>query len=259
MAVTREPEVPVTREGAIGALKLLMIVLAATIFWEAAAATNAEFQAQGFLTAPSFLRGASKLLLGTETTAPFQERVWSYWVVNHRLVAMASMLLATVLLVARFLVLGRVLDYLYVESEARSKRVYAGFLASIFLVLVHAGAIYGMVQFARGTHASLVPLTLLLLFGLNLIWLAGVRLFAQPSEKRALRGVKLLAITSFAAGILLFAATWWAESGSVTDKAARGSELILLGCGVSLMLCLADACIQNHIYCKRQPAEPGVR
>ena len=150
--------VPVTRAGAVGALRLLMIVLSAAIFWQAAAAVSAEFHARELVTAPPFLRGASQLLIGTETPAPFQERLSEFWTVNHRLVALVAMLVAAVLLVTRYLVLGRVLDFLYLESEAREKRIYSGFLANIMLMLTHAGAIYAAVFFSRRGQASFVSI-----------------------------------------------------------------------------------------------------
>ena len=251
-----EMRVAVTREGAVGALKLLMIVLAAVIFWESASALNGELRARGFTTAPPFLRGASKLLIGTETQAPFQARIKGFWAGNHHLLGIVAVMAAAILLVTRYLILGRVLDFLYLDSPAYDKRIYSGFVANIFLMLTHAGMIYGTVLVARDNHASLAPLTLLALFGFNLLWSAGVYLSARPAEKQALRGLKFAAITSGAALVILFWATWALEAVPVKGEALRGSKLMILGAGVALALCIADAIVQVALYCRRTRPKP---
>ena len=147
--MANEMQVAVTREGAVGALKLLMIVLAAVIFWQSASTVNVEFHARGLVTAPPFLRGVAKLLVGTDTTAPFQDRLRNFWRESHRLIGLVAIMAITVLLTTRYLILGRVLDFLYLESPVSDRRIYSGFVANIFLVLAHAGIIYGIVLVSR--------------------------------------------------------------------------------------------------------------
>lgn len=240
--------VPVTRAGAVGALKLLMIVLSAAIFWQAAAAVNAEFQARELVTAPPFLRGASRLFIGTETPAPFQERLSEFWAANHRLVALAAMLVAAVFLVTRYLVLGRVLDFLYLESEAREKRIYSGFLANIMLMLAHAGAIYAAVFFSRRGPASAVAIALLALFALNLLWIFGMMLAARPVERNSLRGLRWLGMTTLVAALVLLGGARIIETSPAADDPLRGSALIMLSSGVAAILCLVDGYLQGRAY-----------
>jgi len=243
-----EMEAPVTREGVVGALKLVMVVLAAAILWESAVGVHAEFQARGLTTAPPFTRGAARLLLGVETTAPFPQRISAFLGANHRLVALVAMMAASIALVTRYLGLGRIFDYLYLESEARGRRFYTGFLAGIMLAFGHAGAMYGVVSLCRGERASFVPMALLALLGLNLLWFLKVILSARKVERHALRGIGYLAGTALTAGVALFCATWAIESVPAGDPAIRGSQLVLLSAGVALALCCADGYLQSRIY-----------
>lgn len=249
--MAHDTHLPVTREGAVGALKLVMIVLAAMIFWQAASAVNAAFQERGLITAPPFVRGAARVLIGTETTAPFQERLRGFWQSEHRIIALGALLGATALLIMRYLCFGRVFDYMYMESDARDKRIYSGFVMSIFTALLHAGLIYGLVLLGRDQHASLTPVTLLVLFLLNLGWFGAILLAAKPSEKHSLRGLKYMAITTGAAAALLFVLTWIIEQVPPDDKWMRGSEMVLLTAGIAAVLCLVDAVIQGRTYCPR--------
>lgn len=256
--VRESSHVAVTREGAVGALKLLMIVLAAVIFWESASAVNIEFHNRGFTTAPAFVKGAARLLTGMETPDPFRTRIVEFWHRNHHLLALIVTMAAAVVLSTRYLILGRVLDFLYLESAVRDKRVYSGFVANIFLVLVHAGIIYGIVLVGRDNHASIVPLMVLVLFLFNLLWSGGLYLTSRPLERHALRGLKFLALTSGISVLLLFTITWFVETVPVKDEALRGSKLMILGAGLALALCIADAFVQTFIYCRRfRPAPPA--
>ena len=88
----------------------------------------------------------------------------------------------------RYLLMGRVLDYLYLESPVSDRRIYSGFVANIFLVLTHAGIIYGIVLVSREGHAAFVPLVLLAFFAFNLLWSIGIFLSARAIERHALRG-----------------------------------------------------------------------
>ena len=188
-----EIQVAVTREGALGALKLLMIVLAGVIFWESGIGINQEFNARGLVTAPPFLKAASKLIVGTETTAAIQQRAHDFWVRNHRLIGLIAVMAITILLTMRYLLMGRVLDYLYLESPVSDRRIYSGFVANIFLVLAHAGIIYGIVLVSREGRAAFVPLVLAAFFAFNLLWSIGIFLSARAIERHALRGMKFLA------------------------------------------------------------------
>jgi len=246
--VAQDNKVPVTREGAIGALKLLMIVLAASIFWQAAASVNAEMHARDLITAPPFMRGAAKLLVGTETSAPFQERLAEFWSSNHRLIALVAMLVGVSLLVARYILLGRVLDFIYLESPAREKRAYSGFLANIFLMLAHTGALYAAVLFSRTEHASLVPIAILALLGFNILWIMGILITARRAERRSMRGVWLLGFTTLAAGVSLAYGTWMIEATSAFGTAISGSALICVTSGVAMLLCIVDATLQARVY-----------
>lgn len=244
-----------TREGAVGSLKLVMILLAALIFWHAAAAINGYLHSKDLVTAPPLLRGAAKLLIGTDTTAPFHARMHEFWMKGHRPIALVTMLVAIVLMIARFLATGRVLDYLYLESECREQRIYSGFVANIFLTLAHAGLIYGLVVVDPGEHASLAPVTMLALFLLNLIWIAFIFFTSWPVERHALRGLRYLAFTTAAAAVALFALTWAIEKRPPADAAVRGSQMILLAAGVAIALCVADAVLQTAVYFpRRKPA-----
>ncbi len=252
-----EMQVAVTREGALGALKLLMIVLAGVIFWESGVGINAEFNARGLVTAPPFLKAASKLLVGTETTAAIQQRAQDFWVRNHRLIGLISIMVVTILLTMRYLLMGRVLDYLYLESPVSDRRIYSGFVANIFLVLTHAGIIYGIVLVSREGRAAFVPLVLAAFFAFNLLWSIGVFLSARSIERHALRGVKYLALTSAAALLILYVATS-AMKVPPKDEALRGSELMILGAAIALGACAADALVQGMIYCRRpKPPAPS--
>jgi hypothetical protein len=251
-ATANEFHVALTREGAVGALKLVMILLAALIFWNAASAVNAHLHSRDLVTAPPFLRGAAKLVIGTETTAPFHARLHDFWLKGHRPFALVVMLVAIVLLSARFLATGRVLDYLYLESECRDQRIYSGFVANIFLSLVHAGLIYGLVVVDPGEHASLAPVTMLVLFLMNLVWIGFVFFTSWPVERHALRGLRYMAFTTAAATVLLFALTWLIEERPAADPSVRGSQMILLAAGVAIALCIADAALQTALYFPRK-------
>jgi len=243
-----DAEVPVTREGAVGALKIVMIVLAAAIFWQSALAVNAELHARGLVTAPPFKEGAARLLVGTETTAAFQERLSEFLTANHRLCALVLMMISAIALVVRYVALGRIFDFLYLESEARERRIYTGFLVNIMLILAHAGAMYGLVILGSGEHASEVPLALLVLLGLNLFWFVRILLSARRVERHALRGLWYLAGTTLTAAVVLFCATWVIDGVPAGEASIRGSKLVALSAGVALALCLADAYLQSHIY-----------
>jgi uncharacterized membrane protein len=163
----------------------------------------------------------------------------------------------TILLTMRYLLMGRVLDYLYLESPVSDRRIYSGFVANIFLVLTHAGIIYGIVLVSREGRAAFVPLVLAAFFAFNLLWSIGIFLSAREIERHALRGMKFLAVTSAAALLILFASAW-AMEGSAKDEALRGSELMILGAIVALAACAADAIVQGMIYCRRpKPSAPG--
>jgi uncharacterized membrane protein len=252
-----EVQVAVTREGALGALKLLMIVLAGVIFWESGVGINAEFNARGLVTAPPFLKAASKLLVGTETTAAIQQRAGDFWMRNHRLIGLIAVMVITILLTMRYLLMGRVLDYLYLESPVSDRRIYSGFVANIFLVLTHAGIIYGIVLVSRERRAAFVPLVLLAFFAFNLLWSVGIFLSARAIERHALRGMKFLALTSAAALAALYMATWAMERPA-KDPALHGSELMILGAGVAFGACIVDAIVQGMTYCRRpKPPSPS--
>jgi hypothetical protein len=254
-----EIQVAVTREGALGALKLLMIVLAGVIFWESGVAINAEFNARHLVTAPPFLKAASKLLVGTETTAAIQQRARNFWMRNHRLIGLIAIMVITILLTMRYLLMGRVLDYLYLESPVSDRRIYSGFVANVFLVLTHAGIIYGIVLVSREGRAAFVPLVLLAFYAFNLLWSLGIFLSARAIERHALRGMKFLALTSAAALAALYMATMAMERPAA-DAALHGSELMVLGAGVAFGACVLDAILQGMTYCRRpKPPAPSGR
>jgi lysylphosphatidylglycerol synthetase-like protein (DUF2156 family) len=245
-----EIQVAVTREGALGALKLLMIVLAGVIFWESGVGINAEFKARDLVTAPPFLKAASKLIVGTETTAAIQQRAHEFWMRNHRPLGLIAIMVITILLTMRYLLMGRVLDYLYLESPVSDRRIYSGFVANIFLVLAHAAIIYGIVLVSREGRAAFVPLVLAAFFAFNLLWSVGIFVTARGIERHALRGMKFLAGTSAVALVILFMAVWAMES-TPKDEALRGSEMMILGAAVALAACVADGIIQGLTYCRR--------
>lgn len=244
--------VALTREGAVGALKLLMIVLAACTFWNAAGALSQEFRARSLVTATPFLRGASTLFIGTETTERFEDRLETFWAANHRAVALAAMLLATMLLVARYLVMGRMIDYLYMESEARDRRIYSGFVANIFMTLLHAGAVYGLVVVGDSAHAPMVPGMLMALIVINMLWVGGVLATAKPPERGPLRGLKYMLLTNGVALLLLAYLTWSMESHPVDNLVKYGSQMMMLAAAVATALCIADAAVQSAIYLPRR-------
>ena len=248
MSAAEGREVPVTREGAVGALKLLMLVLAAVIFWQAAGGVGAEFAARGLVTAPPFVQGGAQLLLGIGIDAPFNERLATFWAANHRAAAMAAMLAAIVLLLTRFLLMGRVLDYLYLESEARERRVYFGFLGHILLMLAQAGALCAVVHFSRAGLPQFAAPALAALLTFNLVWAAGVLLGARQGERRALRGVWFLALTALAAGAALLWGAWTIESLPGSYDGMLGSALLVYSAGAASVLCLTDGLIQSRLY-----------
>lgn len=245
-----------SREGAVGSLKLVMILLAALIFWSAATAVNGYFHSHSLVTVTPFLRGGAKLIVGMESSAPFHARVHEFWMGAHRPIALLAMLAAVVLLSARFLATGRVLDYLYLESECRDQRIYSGFVANILLSLAHAGLIYGLVVVDPGEHASLAPVMMLALFLLNLIWIGFIFFTSWPVERHALRGLRYLALTCGAATVVLFSLTWVLENCPPASAAVRGSQMILLSAGAAMALCIADAVVQAGVYFpKKRKAE----
>lgn len=259
MLKTSEEQVPVTREGAVMALKLVMIVLAAVIFWQSALAVSAEFQVRGFVTARVFANTFVHLIVGVNGDATFPTRLAEFITVYHRAIALVMMMAGAVGLIVRYLALGRVFDYLYLESEVRQRRLYIGFLVNIMVMLAHAGAIYGVVVLGTGDHATEVPIALLLLLVMNLLWFIKLLLGARRVERRALRGVAYLAGTSLTAAVVLFCATWVLEATPATNLGLRGSQLIMLSAGVALALCLADAFVQGRLYWTGMPSEAPVK
>lgn len=244
--------VPVTREGALGALKLLMIVLAAVIVLQAASVLNQAFLERGLVTAPPFTKGLARLLIGTETSAPFHERLSLFWQTDHRLIALASILVAVTLLVARYLVLGRVLDYMYVESHSSDKRIYSGFVANIVLMLVHAAMLYCVVLCGRDVEqASLTPQLLMALFLFNAIWSMGLFITSRRPERHDLRGLLHIALTSTLLLLLLGWAIWNLEQVPPPSIEIRDSQRIMLGAAAAILLCILDSVIQTRIYCRR--------
>ena len=258
MSNAHEMDVPVTREGALVALKLVMIVLAAAMFWQAALAVNTQFQARCLVTAPPFLRSAAELLAGAGDAAPFRARLSEFMALNHRLVALGVMMIAAGALVIRYIALGRLLDYLYVESPAEERRAYTGFLANIMLMLLHAGALYGVVSLGSGDHAGIVPVALLAMLFFNFVWFLSILVGARLRERRALRGVGYLAGTALTAGVVLFCAAWVVEARSAAAAEMKGSQLMLVAAAVAMLLCLADGYVQGRVYVTRpRPAAAG--
>ena len=256
MSIDAERDVPVTREGAIVALKLVVIVLAAAIFWQSALAVNAELQARRIVTARPVIESATRLLVGIGAREPFGKRLTDFVVENHRLVSLLVMMAAAMALVIRYVALGRIVDYLYVESPAQEKRAYTGFLASILLMLLHAGAIYGVVSLGSGDHALIVPAAMLAMLAVNLVWFVSIMLSARAAERKDLRGIKYLAATTLTAGVVLFCGTWLVEGRSTADPAMKGSQLLFLAGAVVFALCFADGYVQSRLYekdVKRQP------
>jgi len=256
-----EGDVPVTREGAIVALKLVVIVLAAAIFWQSALAVNAELQARGVVTVRPVIESATRVLVGIGTGEPFGKRLTDFIVANHRLVSLLVTMAAAMALVIRYVALGRLLDYLYVESPAREKRAYTGFLASILLMLLHAGAIYGVVSLGSGDHALIVPAAMLAMLAVNFVWFVGVMLGARAAERKDLRGIKYLAATTLTAGVVMFCGAWLVESRSAADPTMKGSQLLFLAGAVAFALCFADGYVQSRLYekdVKRRPAGRAV-
>ena len=248
-----ERDVPVTHEGAIVALKLVVIVLAAAIFWQSALAVNAELRANPVGAS------AARLVNGLGTGRPLGKRLADFVLENHRLVALLVTMAAAMALVIRYVALGRIVDYLYVESPAREKRAYTGFLASILLTLLHAGAIYGVVSLGPGDHAFIVPAAMLAMLAVNVVWFVSIILSARAAERRDLRGVKYLAATALAAALVMFRCAWLIESRSAADTAMKGSQLLFLTGAVAFALCFADGFVQSRLYerdVKRRPVGP---
>ena len=234
-----------TREGAVNSLKLLMIVLAAMLFWQAAVGLNGELRAQELVSVDSLLARLSRVLGGPD---PAPVRLSAFWEANHRLLAMTAMLIAGLLLVARFLALGRIIDYLYIESEVRQKRIYSGFVASILLVLGHAGAIYAMIFLSRGAQAELAPVALLAMLALNLLWFVGVLFSTRRQERFTMRGVRYLTATALLTALGLAIAVWRIEDRATAVSVKSGSVRILVSCGFAGLLCLVDGIIQGKVY-----------
>jgi len=248
-------QVPVTREGALSSLKLLMIVLAAVIIWQSASALNAGFQDRDLVTVPPFTRGLSKLFIGTDTTAPFSVRSVEYWHANHRLISLGAIMVAVTLLITRYLVLGRVLDYMYVESYAADKRIYSGFVAHIFLMLIHAGMLYGVALCARDPRqAALTPQMLMGVFLFNTLWAIVLYATSRRPERRHLRGLPFVAFTSALTMLLLGMALWRLEMARPALPAERDSVRVLIAAMAGSILCFVDAAIQSRVYCRRVPA-----
>ena len=91
-----ERDVPVTREGAIVALKLVVIVLAAAIFWQSAVAVNMELRAN------PVGGSAARLVDGIGTGRSLGKRLTDFVLENHRLVALLVIMAAAMALVIRY-------------------------------------------------------------------------------------------------------------------------------------------------------------
>ena len=247
---------PPSKPGIIEAVKLLLIVLAAAVFWQGAVAVNAALQDRALVTATPFLQGGLRLLVGIGESAPFGERLDAFWNINHRVVALIVLLAAVIVLLVRYLIIGRILDFLFLESPVRHRRGLAAFLVNILMIMLHAGAIYALTAFAAGSRAALTPVAFLALSATNALWLGGVLFFAAGCERFALRGIRFLLLSNVVAGALVFLLTWLTERGPFTAaNPLLASELILITACIALAMCLAEGYVQSRIYCgKRRPA-----
>lgn len=234
------------------ALKLFLVVILALTLWQAAQAVNASFQSHEIVTATPFVRGSLELILGVGTTQPFVDRVRDFWFTHHRTIALALLCLATLGLTARCLALGRIVDFLFFESLERARRGVGSFLLNGGMLVLEAGALLGVVTIAAGSDAFATPIPFIILMVINILWLAGVLLAARASERRALRGLQHLLVTSLAAAALCFAVMWWREGLAPLTQGPDASEAVVITACVALALCIGEAGLLGKVYCCRQ-------
>jgi hypothetical protein len=118
------------------------------------------------------------------------------------------------------------------------------------MLLLHAGAVCGLIVAAGYDRATCAPLAFMGLIAVNVIWLTAALLTSGP-DGRVLRGVWYVVILDLAAGLVVFLVVWVREGLIPLAGASGGSELILITACGGLALCLAQAWLGARVHCKR--------
>jgi hypothetical protein len=155
---------------------------------------------------------------------------------------------AIVFLTVRFVLLGRVLDMLFVESTAARGRGLTLFLLNAALILFHAIALYAMALLMREGRGALMPWAFMALALANVLWFLALWLFGGLAERGPLRGAWVLLLTSLGVGAAVALGCRALEG---LDRASPTNAVLLASCG-ALLLCGLDAVFQGRIYCRKE-------
>ena len=240
------------RERLVGMACLLQTLLAALVVWQAATAVNAGLHARSLVTAPPFVEGAWRLLTGMGAEGSFGDRLTAFWSAHHLLLAHAALFVAITALAVRYLLIGRLVEFLFLDSAGRLHRGFAGYLWHVLLLVLHGLALYAMTP-ALGGGPSRVAAAFFCVALLSMAQGISTVTVSDYSDRIALRGVGPLCWVSAAAGLLAFLIVWLNEIQPALIP-SEDSVTLLRVAGASVILCITDALIQHRAYCGRVEA-----
>lgn len=247
------------RDKTVDVVRLALVFVGAAAAWESARSLGLAVRAAGFLRGADVLAQFDALLFGAGTAQPFSERMTLFLATHPGLAVSALFLLGVAALLARTLFAGPLLDYLYVESEARERRTMVGFLMLVLGLFVQAGLLYAMVLFARPeealeAHSATVPLLMLAYLFAGAVWMVLLRLGAAKEDSRALQGFWPAFLTNVIVGAGLGVALWWVSGAAPEAAESARHEIpernVALAALAALLLCSLDSFFQGRLYGK---------
>jgi hypothetical protein len=231
--------------GRMEPVKVCLALLAAIVFWNACLIVKDVVQRQPATATVAVEAGDAA---GEKPELTLRERVEALGAVGAHSCALLVLAAGAVALVVRFILSGRVLDVLFIESASAHKRGLSVFVFNIGMMVVQGIILFALVLAAREGRGTLTPWIFMILALANAVWLAGVWVMGMGADRAAFRGVSILALTSITAGIGVAAGLWIVERGGPVSEA---TALYLAG-GGALALCLVDGVFQGGIYCRRE-------
>ena len=249
------------REKTVDVVRWAIVLLGALAAWECARTVNMAAQTKG-LVHPQEFAARFDTLTAAEGEEPFADRLGGYLVYHADVLITGLFLLGVTALVARMLFASSLLDYLYLESEARDRRTMVGFLLSSGGLLVLVGLIYAMVVFARADGENGIPwsgyvpiaMAVYLLFGA--LWMVLMRLGAKKEDKGGLRGFWPALVANVLVGGGLGYLVWHfggdGPEAASEFHTANPLRNIAITAFAALLVCSLDAVAQGRVYGKKR-------
>lgn len=170
---------------------------------------------------------------------------------RSRIIAASIFFAGICVMLVRMLFARRIMEFVYLESQAAEKRTYLGFLINVLAVILQIGLLYGIVHMAKSPYPVVLPIMLGLLLAANALWLLYVYLFIGKADRRAVRGTLLAALCSAVVCVVVLAAVWVLESAKgVAHLARHPLETRAMTGWFCLALGAVDAGLQTLAYGK---------